>query len=160
MGRTFLEPAEWFASLPVCFASASMLLTDERDRVLLVKPNYRPGWSLPGGVVEGDELPHRAAEREVAEELGLRVRPRDLLVVHCALPEGDRPRSLITFVFDGGTLPAGARVTLQEEELDDHGFFPWDEATRLVHPAAVAARLSAARRARAESRIVYLTTEP
>jgi len=158
MSKSFLEPAAWFASLPVGYASASMLLTDERDRVLLVKPNYRPGWSIPGGVVEGDEYPHRGAEREIAEELGLQVRAGDLLVVHWMLPDGERPRSLVTFVFDGGTLPGGARVTLQEDELDGYGFFPWDEAARLL-PPLVSPRLVAARRARAQSRTIYLAGE-
>jgi len=158
VSKSFLEPAEWFASLPVHYASASMLFTDERDRVLLVKPNYRPGWSIPGGVVEGDELPQRAAEREIEEELGLRVRAGDLLVVHWAPPDGERPRSLVTFVFDGGVLPGGTRITLQEDELDEYGFFPWDEAARLLSPL-VSPRLTAARRARAESRTVYLAEE-
>ncbi|WP_031160627.1 NUDIX hydrolase [Streptosporangium roseum] len=43
--------------------------TDAEDRVLLVKPNYRPGWSFPYGVVEAGEAPHDGAVREVAEEL-------------------------------------------------------------------------------------------
>jgi len=43
--------------------------------------------------VEGAEYPHRAAEREVLEELGLHITPGELLVVHWQLPDGDRPRA-------------------------------------------------------------------
>ncbi|TQM74073.1 NUDIX domain-containing protein [Thermopolyspora flexuosa] len=150
-----LDPAAWFASLPAHFASASVLFTDADDRVLLVKPNYRPGWSIPGGVMEAAEFPHQAAEREVFEELGLRVTPGELLVVHWQLPDGNRPRSLVTFVFDGGTLPPDAKVTLQEEELDEYGFFPWSQAAELL-PEPVRPRLLAARDARKQGRAVYL----
>src|SRR5690606_37283479 len=123
--------------------------------VLLVKPSYRPGWAIPGGVVEGDELPQQAAEREVAEELGLRVPAGDLLIAHWMLPDDERPRSLVTFVFDGGTVPAGARVTLQEEERDDHGFFARAEGAALP-PPLVRPRLLAARAARERSNTAYL----
>ncbi|MFO7250356.1 MAG: NUDIX hydrolase [Actinomycetes bacterium] len=150
-----LDSQAWFATLPAHFASASVLFTDAADRVLLVKPNYRPGWSIPGGVVEGAEYPHRAAEREVLEELGLHITPGELLVVHWQLPDGDRPRSLVTFVFDGGTLPGGEKITLQEEELDAYGFFPWEEAAELL-PEPVRPRLLAARDARKQGRAVYV----
>jgi 8-oxo-dGTP diphosphatase len=38
-------------------------------------------WSFPGGGVKRDDTPRRAARREVAEELGLDVRPERLLAV-------------------------------------------------------------------------------
>ncbi|PZG41635.1 NUDIX domain-containing protein, partial [Spongiactinospora gelatinilytica] len=130
--QPYLEPAQWYASLPVFYASACVLFTDEQDRVLLVKPNYRPHWAIPGGTLEGGELPHQCAEREVGEELGLHPRVRDLLVIDWILPSGDRPKSMINFVFDGGTVTDPAQITLQESELDDFGFFPWPEATALM----------------------------
>ncbi|MEV5409028.1 NUDIX hydrolase [Thermopolyspora sp. NPDC052614] len=156
MSKTFLKPAaEWFATLPDFYASACMLITDEEDRVLLVKPNYRSYWLIPGGIMEPDELPHRSAEREVEEEIGLSVQARHLLVVHWSLPEGDRPKSMVNFLFDGGVIPADTPITLQESELDDYGFFPWSEAAGMLS-AATSPRLPAARRARTESRTVYL----
>ncbi len=48
-----------------------------RGHVLLVrraKSPWRGAWDVPGGFCEGDEHPMHAAEREVAEEVGLRVR--------------------------------------------------------------------------------------
>ena len=44
MSSRFLAPPEWYASLPTVHVSACALLTDSEDRVLLVKPNYRPYW--------------------------------------------------------------------------------------------------------------------
>ncbi|MEV4021156.1 NUDIX hydrolase [Nonomuraea angiospora] len=155
MSKSFLEPAEWYATLPAFYASACVLLTDTEDRVLMVKPNYRPHWSIPGGIMEADELPHECAVREIDEELGLRVALSGLLVVDWVLPAGDRPQSMVNFLFDGGTVTDPGRIVLQTSELDDFGFFPWDEAARLL-PDTTTARIPAARRARKDARTVYL----
>ncbi len=155
MSKPYLEPAEWYASLPSVFVSACLLLTDAEDRVLLVKPNYRPYWSIPGGVVEAGEAPHDCAAREVTEELGLSVEVGGLLVVHWSPPVEERPRPMVNFLFDGGTVDDPARIRLQDDELDDLAFLPWDEAVTLL-PAHTAARLPSARRAREGRQIVYL----
>ena len=42
------EEAAWYARLPTMFAAAAALFTGSEGRVLLVKPNYREHWSLPG----------------------------------------------------------------------------------------------------------------
>src|SRR6202042_1722416 len=65
------EEAAWYAQLPTMFGAAGALFTDDAGRVLLVKPNYRDHWSLPGGILEEGEPPHEACRREVLEELGL-----------------------------------------------------------------------------------------
>ncbi|GAA2884462.1 NUDIX hydrolase [Streptosporangium fragile] len=155
MSDTYLEPAEWHATLPSVFTSACLLITDTEDRVLLVKPNYRPGWNFPGGIIEAGEAPHDCAAREAMEELGVPVEAGGLLVVHWSPPRRDLPRSMINFMFDGGVLDDPARIRLQEEELDDAAFLPWDTAVTLL-PSHIAARLPAARRARQERRPVYL----
>lgn len=158
MSESHLDPQQWFASLPTVFASAGLLLTDVHDRVLLVKPNYRPLWSLPGGIIEHGEPPHEAARREVHEELGLRIDTGPLLVVSWLPPNEERPRSMVHFLFDGGTISDGTPLRLQADELDDAAFFPWEEAVTML-PAATAPRLPAARRARKDHRPVYLPIE-
>lgn len=51
---------------------AAVILTDDRDRVLLLwQP--RGSYGLPGGVVEPDETPPLAAVREAKEEIGVEV---------------------------------------------------------------------------------------
>ena len=41
--------AAYIASLPRVLAGAAAVLRDAEGRVLLVEPNYREGWALPGG---------------------------------------------------------------------------------------------------------------
>ncbi|MFB9253317.1 NUDIX domain-containing protein [Sphaerisporangium melleum] len=139
MTRSYLPPTEWYASLPTVHVSACMLLTDDADRVLLVKPNYRSYWAVPGGMVEDGEPPHVCAAREVGEELGLEVRSGALLVVDWVPAMGDRQRPIMNFIFDGGTVTDPARIRLQDDELDAARFWPWEEAATKL-PAAVLSR--------------------
>ncbi|MFH2118361.1 MAG: NUDIX domain-containing protein, partial [Candidatus Paceibacterota bacterium] len=44
------------------------------NKVLLIKHKKLGFWLAPGGHIEDDELPHQAAEREVWEETGLKVK--------------------------------------------------------------------------------------
>ena len=69
------------AYAPVLAAGA--LIRNERGEMLLVKPNYKDGWILPGGTVEAGEAPKPGCEREIVEELGLDVKlGRVLLIFH------------------------------------------------------------------------------
>ncbi|MEU9252246.1 NUDIX hydrolase [Streptomyces sp. NPDC048270] len=126
--------ATYIASLPRVLAGAAALYRDAEGRVLLVEPNYREGWALPGGTVESDqgESPRTAARRESAEEIGIDVPLGRLLAVDWNLG-ADRP-PLVAYLYDGGVLDAGqlASITLQDEEL-----ISW----RLVDPAELAAYL-------------------
>jgi 8-oxo-dGTP pyrophosphatase MutT (NUDIX family) len=142
-----LPAAEWFASLATMYGTAAALIMSESGDVLLVKPNYRPLWSLPGGVLEEGEAPHTGCAREVREELGLDLAPGPLLAVSWVAPDGDRPRPLVGFVFDGGTLDAGADIVLQESELDEWRFVPVAELDSYL-PDHMAERVRAAVHAR------------
>jgi 8-oxo-dGTP diphosphatase len=157
MSSRFLDPPEWYASLPTVHVSACALLTDSEDRVLLVKPNYRPYWAVPGGIINEGESPHECAAREIAEELGLVIRPMALLVLDFAPPQGDRTRPMMNFIFDGGTVSDPAQIRLQRDELDAARFWTWDDAEAQM-PQATAARIPAARLARKNQRAVYLPT--
>ncbi|MEV8510805.1 NUDIX hydrolase [Dactylosporangium sp. NPDC051484] len=151
------EPPEiFYAKLPAFHAAAAVLITDPTGRVLLVKPNYRDHWALPGGYVEADEFPHDAARREISEELGLDVTIGALLLVDWAPAAGARPRAMVNLVFDGGELEAAEHaIRLRTEELDSYAFVSPAEAARLL-PAAVAQRVPAGLKARRDRAVSYL----
>ncbi len=151
----WLPPKEWFAKLSAFHAVASVLITDDADRVLLVKPNYHDGWTLPGGYVDEGEAPHEAAGREVREELGLDLQVGALLVVDWAPPAGARTRALMSFTFDGGTLDDPGLIRLRSEELDGFAFCTAAEVAERL-PAAVSPRVTAALSARQDGGTAYL----
>ena len=158
---TFTDRASWFASLPTMYGTAAALFESVDGEILLVKPNYRPLWSLPGGVLEENEPPHVGCAREVQEELGLSVDLGRLLVVDWVAANGDQPRPLVAFVFDGGVLASAAEeIVLQESELDEWRFVPADNVGEYL-PPWTASRVAAALRARSgDGGAVYLTSVP
>jgi 8-oxo-dGTP diphosphatase len=102
--------------------AAGALFFDTDGRVLLVKPNYKDGWDIPGGYVEPGETPLAGCLREIREELGFEPDIHRLLVTDWAPSpsEGDK----LLFVFDGGTLsPAHIKeLKLADDELDAWAF--------------------------------------
>jgi len=157
-GRSLTDAQAWYAQLPTMYGSAAALITDTAEpsgRVLLVKPNYRDHWSLPGGILEDGEAPHVGCSREVAEEIGLPLPIGALLVVDWTPPEGVRPKPVVHFIFDGGVLGEADGIRLQEEELDEWRFVGPDDIHRYL-PSFLTARLTAALRARSSGAPVYL----
>lgn len=131
---TTTDYATYIAGLPRVLAGAAALFRDAAGRVLIVEPNYREGWVLPGGTVESDtgETPRQAARRETAEEIGLDVAVGALLALDWAHGTGRPP--IVAYVYDGGVLSDEqlASIRLQEEEL-----LSW----KLIEPSEVTAHL-------------------
>jgi ADP-ribose pyrophosphatase YjhB (NUDIX family) len=153
-GLVRLPPEEWYASLPAFLASSAAVITDPVGALLLVKPNYRDHWNLPGGILAADEPPDVCCRREVAEELGLAVELGRLLVVDWVPPTAIR-RAWFGFVFDGGTLADRSMVRLQGDELDTCEFVAVPEALERL-TANTAGRVAAALRVREGETVAYL----
>ena len=95
--------------LPRIPASAGALLRDGDGRVLILRPTYKSGWTVPGGQIEEDgESPWEGCRREVAEETGLDVTSGRLACVDFLHPKPGRPGG-IRFLFDCGVVDAGRR---------------------------------------------------
>lgn len=115
-------------------ASAGALLHDGAGRILVLKPTYKSGWTVPGGQVEEDgESPWQACRREVAEETGLVVTTGRLACVDFLHPRPHRPGG-VRFLFDCGVVPAADRdrIVVQPDEIGDHRWVVPDEAVRLL----------------------------
>jgi 8-oxo-dGTP diphosphatase len=147
--------AAWFATLPTMFGAAAALFTNLAGQVLLVSPNYRDHWLLPGGILEHGEAPHEGCRREVAEEIGLDIEPGPLLVLGWAAPEGARPKPIVIFIFDGGVLADDTPIRLQESELDEYRFVAADDLDGYL-PPNMQARVRGALRGRDSGVTAYL----
>ena len=135
------DPAAWQAELaegnatqPRKRVSADLLIRDGHGRVLLVDPVYKPDWDIPGGMVEANEPPHTAAQREHG--------PWD---------------DLLAFIFDGGQLsPAElSALSLRDGELSAAEFCEIAQARQRLRPY-VFTRLQAALTAAEEGTTQYL----
>jgi ADP-ribose pyrophosphatase YjhB (NUDIX family) len=140
-----MDYSAYIATLPRILSGAAVLLRDGRGRILLVEPNYREGWALPGGTIESDtgETPREAARRETLEELGLDLAPGRLLAVDWT--RGPARPPLVAYVYDGGILPAARyeEIRLQEEELLSWRFAAREELPSML-PGQLLHRVSAA----------------
>jgi 8-oxo-dGTP pyrophosphatase MutT (NUDIX family) len=148
-------PDAWFASLPGVVVAAGGLITDPGGKVLLVKPNYRELWSLPGGICEHGEPPQLGCARELAEELGLDIPVGRLLATDWSQPYGADARPIMHFVFDGGKLSNGSDIVVQEEELDGFEFVALGDLPGYL-PAYGLARVRGAVRARESGKSLFL----
>ncbi len=112
--------------------TASTLAVIERKdgRLLLVKPVYRSGWSLPGGLMERGEQPQRTIQREIWEELRTTIElTDDPLVVH------DSELRRIELVFPA-RLADGINpdtIDVCTPELDAVGWFQSDALIDIDH---------------------------
>src|ERR1700748_1030226 len=75
---TEAENRAYYAGQPTKHTGVMVAYLDPEGRILLVKPNYKPGWNLVGGVIDAAESPLRAAIRETDEEIGLKWAPERL----------------------------------------------------------------------------------
>lgn len=140
--------------LPGIPASAGALLYDANGRMLILKPTYKSGWTIPGGVMEADgETPWEACRREVLEETGITVTSGRLVAVDTRPAKRDRALGL-RFLFDCGVIPEVdiAALAVQRAEVSDVQWLPPSAALDLLRPA-VRRRVGAAV---AASRCLYL----
>jgi 8-oxo-dGTP diphosphatase len=128
---------EHIKRLPRKRIGAAALILNDKNQILIVKPNYKPGWLVPGGSVELFESPREGCIREIKEEIGLDLNDLKFLgmnYVNGPLPNGDKDEG-IQCVFFGGILTQEqiSKITLQTEELTEFTFVDPDEAYGLLN---------------------------
>lgn len=123
---------EFYESLPRKRSGACALIFNEHGEVLVLYPNYKNTWILPGGHTEDNESPKENCLREVKEELGLDISIGRLLCVDYVKQKPPKGESLV-FIFEGGILSDKQinKIKLQEDELTDLKFVKPEEALKL-----------------------------
>ncbi len=137
--------------------SVGALIFDGTGRLLILKPTYKKGWTIPGGVMEPTgETPWQACRREVAEECGVAVDAGRLVAVDTRPAKRGRPPGL-RLLFDCGVLdePTLAGIRLCKVEISEFQLLETVRALELLRPA-VSRRVEAALPMLAGSGCVYL----
>lgn len=119
---------------PAIPVSAGALIFDRKGRLLILKPTYKSGWTIPGGVMEADgETPWQACQREVREECGLDIETGRLACMDFRRPRPGSPGG-IRFLFDCGSLGDDALrdITVQPEEISAHKLASLPDALKLL----------------------------
>ena len=143
--------------LPAIPVSAGALIFDSDGRLLILKPTYKSGWTIPGGVMEADgESPWEACQREVHEETGIAVSRGRLAAMDFRRPRPGRPGG-IRFLFDCGQVSdtALAGLKLQPEEISESRLVPLPDALTLLR-GPIRRRVRAATKGRGPRALVYL----
>ncbi len=142
------------AELPAIPASAGALIFDQAGRLLILKPTYKTGWTIPGGVMEADgETPWDACRREVREECGIEVTRGRLACMDFRRPKPGRAGG-IRFLFDCGQAGEQdlAGIVVQPEEVSEYRLATVPDALGLLR-GPIRRRVRAAA---GHKRLVYL----
>jgi len=98
-----------------------ILVTGEKDTVLLVRHTYVSGWHLPGGGIEKGETAKQAAEKELLEETGIMVGSElEPLAVFANRRASKRDHVVLFLCRDWQTH----RAFVPNREIAEIGFFP------------------------------------
>lgn len=126
----------YLQNLPKKRMGSGCLIFNESGQVLLVKPTYKSVWEIPGGVVEANESPKAACQREVREELGLELNIGRLLCVDYNTKTAEKTESLM-FIYDGGiiTLSTIRSIRLPANELRTFRFFTPNTLPKQMTPS-------------------------
>ena len=119
--------------VPTIPASAGALIRGRKGRLLILKPTYKGGWTIPGGVVEIGESPWEACRRETKEECGLDVTTGRLVCLDFLRPKPGRPGGM-RFLFDCGVFDDAvlATVVIQPMEIAESRVLPLKTALSLL----------------------------
>ena len=114
--------------------SAGAIFRNTNGDVLLVKPTYRKGWQLPGGVIERGESPRAACIREIEEELGFPFGiMRPVLIDYTRELDGVLIDHL-EWIFEGEVLDESriAKICVDGAEISEYRFVPKEDVNMFV----------------------------
>jgi 8-oxo-dGTP diphosphatase len=122
------------SGIPRIPASAGALIFDRAARLLILKPTYKAGWTVPGGQIEETgESPWQACRRETLEECGLELERGRLACVDFLRLRPGRPGG-VRFLFDCGSFHDDelAAISIDGLEIDEYRLADLADARALL----------------------------
>lgn len=114
--------------------AAAVMLFNDKQELLIVKPTYKQAWTIPGGTINLNESPRDGAIRETREEIGLEIGNISFICVDYKV---DKYGESLQFMFYGGVLNKDQinKVQLQAEELSEYKFVNVDDVINFLSPS-------------------------
>jgi ADP-ribose pyrophosphatase YjhB (NUDIX family) len=115
--KDLFENAEGYQTPKVDVRSAVF----KDNKILLVKEKTDGGWTLPGGWADPNELPSEAAEREVFEESGFKVKAEKVLAVYDRTKQGHYPPfpfHIYKLFFLCGLTGGSKKTSIETEDVE------------------------------------------
>lgn len=127
---------EYAKILPKKQVGTAVLLFNTKGEILIVKPDYKDEWLIPGGATDNNESPLHCAIRETKEEIGFDISELQLAGVYYRSQTGVFADSL-KFIFSGGVLTESqiSQIKLQTEELEEYVFTSPQKALPILSPS-------------------------
>ena len=131
---SIVEEVRFNAVRPVCSACGFVQFQDPKvavialvlhqGKVLLIQRAVDPAkgkWSLPGGYMDAGEMPEEALQRELQEEVGLRVKIGELIDIFPMInDEGQRIGIVLAFRAEPSSSP---KIPYVADDAQDAGWF-------------------------------------
>ena len=120
---------------PLLIMGAGAIIFDERGRVLLGLRGDNHLWGIPAGQMELGETPAGTVVRETYEEVGLHIRPTQLIGVHTGpdafqvYPDGNQAQ-IVSARFRAEVI--GGQLKADGDETLDVGWFELEQLPPLV----------------------------
>ncbi|HEX6258919.1 MAG TPA: NUDIX hydrolase [Candidatus Saccharimonadales bacterium] len=124
------QDKQWQASLPKKKVAVKVILKSDKGNILLIKPDYKDTWQLPGGGVEEFEDPKVAAIRETEEETGIKLETADLRLIDSVFKTKE---DYLFLLFEcTKVLPQNVDYSVEDEEIEEYKFIAPSEVTALL----------------------------
>jgi 8-oxo-dGTP pyrophosphatase MutT (NUDIX family) len=122
---------------PIIMVGAGIVITDDKNRILLQRRKDNNTWSLIGGAMEPGETFEETAKREAKEEAGISLNKLELIKIFSGkemyhkYPNGDEVFNVagIFFVKD-----FSGEIVVNDHESHEHRFFELEEIPEKINP--------------------------
>lgn len=127
---TEAQNKQWQESLPKKKVAVKVILKSDKGNILLVKPDYKDTWQMPGGGVDEYEDPKAAAVRETEEETGIKVEVSDLRLVDSIFKSKE---DYLFLLFEcTKSFSEDADYSVEDEEIEEYKFINPTEVAELL----------------------------
>jgi len=118
----------WIQTLAKRHTASGAFIFNDQNQLLILKPSYKDGWNLPGGVTDEFESPYQTVIRECKEEVNLDVQIKDLVLIDYSLKTiDDFEHDYIEFYFTVSVKNL-SDIQIDNQEIIDYKFIDIKEA--------------------------------